>query len=169
MLFLGIDPGKSTGIAVYDSVGRRVVFATNATADEAMSIVRGTAVDLPKHVGDVGTVRAAARVGVEQMSSTGQANSDILRSTELGGRLFERCCDFSDPVWLFRRTVLRHFVVSGGGRDGQIIDRISEAHGGSRKAARGSKKFPGPMYGVAKDAWQALAVAILLAETSDRG
>jgi hypothetical protein len=37
-------------------------------------------------------------------------------------------------------------------------------HGGERRAAMGTKKAPGPLYGVASHAWAALAVAVAAQE-----
>lgn len=45
-----------------------------------------------------------------------------------------------------------------------IMDRF-EPTGGGATPEKGTKKQPGPLYGVSGDAWQALAVAITFAET----
>jgi len=62
---------------------------------------------------------------------------------------------------LYRRQVLRALDVTGrGNRDTLVRERLAEMHGGSVKAAKGRKASPGPLYGIAGHAWQALAVAI---------
>ena len=67
-----------------------------------------------------------------------------------------------EVVWLYRREVLRGLDVTGkGNRDSLVRQRLIEMFGGDRKTAQGTKKEPGPLYGVASHAWQALAVAVV--------
>ena len=69
-----------------------------------------------------------------------------------------------EVVWLYRREILRVLDVTGkGNRDALVRQRLIEMHGGTRQAAQGLKKSPGPLYGVSGHAWQALAVAIAAA------
>lgn len=154
---LGVDPGARTGLALYDTALRRVHWSATLPPEAALK-----------------ALRAGGRwslVGVERLTSTGRANSDILRAAEDSGRMYEAASrpmapDMLQPlvVWKTRREVCRHWHVSGGGKDSQIIDRLCAAHGLSRREAKGRKAAPGPFYGVSGDAWQALAVAVMLAE-----
>ncbi len=67
-----------------------------------------------------------------------------------------------DVAWLYRREVLRGLDVTGkGNRDSLVRQRLIEIHGGDRASAVGTKKQPGPLYGVSSHAWQALAVAVV--------
>ena len=68
-------------------------------------------------------------------------------------------------VAVYRREVLRALDVTGkGNRDSLVRQRLIEMHGGERRAAMGTKKAPGPLYGVSSHAWAALAVAVAAQE-----
>lgn len=163
MIVLGVDPGKRTGLALYDSDARRVLWAANVSPEVALDHLRRGGVRLSSPL----PTRWSAVV-VERMASTGKVNSDILRACEDGGRMFEAARAGLErgssaprsPAWLFRREVCRTMHVAGSNKDGQMIDRLCEAHGGDRRTARGRKAAPGPLYGCSADSWQALAVAV---------
>lgn len=161
-LILGVDPGARTGLALYDNRTQRVVWSATLQPCEALEVLRSG-----QHQGHHWSL-----VGIERLTSTGRANSDILRAAEDSGRMYEAASrpmapDMLQPmvVWRTRREVCRHWQVSGAGKDGQIIDRLCEAHGLSRREAKGRKACPGPFFGVSGDAWQALGVAVMLAES----
>lgn len=78
----------------------------------------------------------------------------------LGGR--------ANPIvaLLSRPDVKLHMCGSRTGvTDAVMRTRLIDLYGGSRRAAVGLKASPGPLYGMAKDCWQALAVARTYAET----
>ena len=163
---LGVDPGQRTGLALYDSVLRVVEWAAVLTPGDALEAVRSGS---PPG----GSGHRWSLVGVERLTSTGRANGDILRACEDSGRLYEAAHRWMAPemmqpavVWRTRREVCRHWHVSGGNKDGQIIDRLCSWRGGlTRAEAKGKKATPGPFYGISGDAWQALAVAVMLSDT----
>jgi hypothetical protein len=175
LIILGVDPGKRTGLALYDSDLRQVLWAANATPEEALDHLRrgGVRIDSPL------PTRWSVAV-IERMASTGKVNSDILRACEDGGRMYEAARSGlakgalaipdaePEPSWLFRREVCRTMHVAGSNKDGQMIDRLCESHGGDRKTARGTKKNPGPLYGCSADSWQALACAVAWLEIEGR-
>jgi hypothetical protein len=152
MLILGIDPGpEKCGFCVYDT--------------ETQSIIEAKK-DLPVVETLTGIDIYAARadlVGIERVQSYGISGSTLLRTSEVVGRLWQCSESLSLPtVLLYRREVLRGLDVTGkGNRDSLVRERLIEMHGGTRKIAQGTKKEPGPLYGVASHAWAALAVAVV--------
>lgn len=152
MIILGIDPGPThCGAVVYDTVARRVMLAASElTVDGALAWVADRT-PWP-HMYDV--------VLIEQVMSTGQAGNDLLRTAEVVGRLYQRACD-DNPArveLMPRRAVCSLLGVTGAGKDAQVRQVLIEMHGGSKRVAVGTKLEPGPLYGVAGHAWQALGL-----------
>jgi len=69
---------------------------------------------------------------------------------------------------VYRKETKMHLCNSMRAKDGNIrqaiIDRYP-ATGGGKMPQIGTKSQPGPLYGVSKDVWAALAVAITFSET----
>jgi hypothetical protein len=155
MIVLGIDPGPThCGLCVYDLEARKVLESHKACpADKALDTI-------DTYAGRAGLV------AIERVQSYGIAGSSLLRTSETVGRLWQCAKSLSVPaILLYRRQVLQGLDVTGkGNRDALVRERLIEMHGGDRKAAQGTKKSPGPLYGVSSHAWSALAVAITAAE-----
>lgn len=151
-IIVGIDPGpEKCGLAVYDTGARRVLEAhKDLSVEDTLSAL------------DIYAGRAGL-VGIERVQSYGIAGSSLLRTSETVGRLWQCSQALRLPtVLLFRREVLRGLDVTGkGNRDSLVRERLIEMHGGERRKAQGTKKQPGPLYGVASHAWAALAVAVV--------
>lgn len=163
-IVIAIDPGTRThGIVVYRD--REVVSASkDATTESVCCLMWST------HI-----LRRSRPVilTVERISAMGIAGNDVVHTAELSARFVElahRIAD-SDPdghpvhpvhvYWLRRRQVLAMLAVSGakGSKDSAVRRAMIEEHGGTKALAVGSKAHPGPLYGVASHAWQALGLA----------
>lgn len=154
MIVLGIDPGpEHCGVAVYNTEARRVLRAAQGvTVPEAGNLAGSYAV-------------GGGLVAIERVQSYGLARASLLRTSESVGWLHCRVVRAGGvALLLYRRDVLRVLDVSGKGNRYSLERRLIEMHGGSRSAAVGKKKAPGPLYGVAGNAWAALAVAVAAAE-----
>lgn len=68
------------------------------------------------------------------------------------------------PTLMYRQSVKIHLCNSVKAKDSNIIQVVADRYGGI-KNCKGTKKNPGPLYGIAADMWQALALAITYAET----
>lgn len=80
------------------------------------------------------------------------------------GRFIER---FGGGEKVYRKDVKMHLCHSMRAKDGNVrqalIDKFP-ATGGGKVPQIGTKKQPGPLYGVASHVWSALAVAVTYAE-----
>lgn len=153
MIVLGLDPGPTNcGAVLYDTEYRRVCLAWKSL----------TVADALVGAGAEGAIRPGL-VAIERVQSYGIAGASLLRTAEVGGMLYHAASRAgSSVVWLYRREVLRGLDVTGkGNRDSLVRQRLIEIHGGDRASAVGTKKQPGPLYGVSSHAWQALAVAVV--------
>jgi len=156
MIILGIDPGPRTcGVVYYDSDRREIPprLADGCASESKLD-------DILFKIGFLGI--GVDLVAVERLQSCGQSGADLFQTCEVVGRIQQRTLDAGLPViLLYRREVLRALDVTGiGNRDAMVHQRLLEMHGGSRPAAVGTKKAPGPLYGITGHAWQALAVAV---------
>jgi hypothetical protein len=151
VLVLGIDPGPThCGFVIYDTESCRVI-----EAHKNLEVVE-TITGIDFHSSRV------SLVVIERVQSYGIAGSSLLRTSETVGRLQQTAESLRIPTLLmYRREILRILDVTGkGNKDSLVRQRLIEMHGGDRRTAQGTKKEPGPLYGVASHAWSALAVAV---------
>lgn len=66
----------------------------------------------------------------------------------------------SVPIRLFRKDIKIHLCGSTRAKDANVRQALIDRYGPSKEVAIGSKKNPGPLYGLSKDCWAALAVAV---------
>lgn len=90
----------------------------------------------------------------------------------VGAEVFETCVwigrflDAFDPyeekpgTRVPRQLVRLHMCGSPRAKDSNVRQALIDRFGGSKGAAIGSKRQPGPLYGVSGDVWQALALAV---------
>ena len=154
LIVLGIDPGPTNcGAVLYEAEARRVHFAWKSlTVAEALAAIECR----------------PQLVAIERVQSYGIAGASLLQTARSAGRLEQAAQGLRLPTRLiYRREVLRALDVTGkGNRDALVRQRLIEMHGGERRAAQGTKKAPGPLYGVASHAWAALAVAVAAQEVT---
>jgi hypothetical protein len=66
-----------------------------------------------------------------------------------------------------RKAVKVHLCGNTRAKDPNIRTALLDRFGGEH-AAKGTKRQPGPLYGIAKDVWSALALAVTYADTAGR-
>lgn len=146
-----IDPGtRTSGFVQYNPTEGQVGFAfKDATVEEVVLLLQTSAAMADRFL-----------VAIERVQSTGQAGADLLQTSEVVGRIQQAALLLGYEVKLvYRREVCRILDVSGGGKDGQVRQRMLEAH----PKGVGTKKKPGPLAGVSSHAWQALGLAYAVA------
>lgn len=165
---LAIDPGSAESAWMLyspdDEIGFNVLDRGIAGNDEIVG--RGF-----EHVFD-----EADAMAIEMIASYGMP---------VGKEVFETCVWIGrfvqvwkgrrgpDPEFIYRKEVKRNLCGNIKAKDSNVRQALIDRFGGSRKRAIGTKKLPGPLYGVKKDIWSALAVAVtwsdgLLAESGTK-
>jgi hypothetical protein len=145
MRVLAIDPGYQVSAAVlYD--GERVVHHT----------IEANAVLLSCAWGPVNVVV------LEQIESFGMAvGREVFETVFWTGRLFEQADVLAARVVRMpRRAVKLHLCGSSRATDANIRVALVDRFGGSKAAAVGTKRAPGPLYGIKSHEWAALALAV---------
>ena len=142
MTVIGIDPGpEQTAFAWFD--GTRPGVNGIVSNDEMLVLLAQAQV-------------RGANIWCEDIASYGMAVGASVFSTCIWiGRYWQRCADHASFNRVFRRDVKLHLCHSPRAKDGNVrvalIDRIGP---------QGTKRQPGPTYGIRSHVWAALAVAV---------
>ena len=162
-LILGIDPGPVTsGVVLYDPVQGKVVEAwAKMLTEKALRVTR-----FRRLLTDRGFVWELDRVhlAMETIVSYGaRIGMETIANIELIGRIKEAWSrEDANATYLSRPDILGHLTGRRNAKEADCADRLKEMHGGLN--AVGTKKNPGPLYGVTSHAWSALAVAVVASD-----
>ena len=101
-----------------------------------------------------------ADVVIESVESYGMAvGREVFQTVWWAGRFHEACLrDYARVVQMPRRTVKLELCGSAAAKDQNVRLALLDRYGG-KDAAVGRKAAPGPLYGVSRDVWSALAIA----------
>lgn len=108
----------------------------------------------------------ASHLVIEKMQGFGMAvGIEVFDTVFVSGRICERW-ESMGRTWcgIPRKEVAGHICHSGRAKDSNIRTALMDRYGGE-KAAKGLKKSPGPLYGMAADMFSAFAIAITWWET----
>jgi hypothetical protein len=102
-------------------------------------------------------------VVIEQIESYGMAvGREVFETVHWAGR-FTEAARPTPVVQLPRRSVKLAICGDTRAKDANIRQALLDRFGGPR--AKGTKADPGPLYGISKDVWSALAIALTYAES----
>lgn len=96
---------------------------------------------------------------IEQIASYGMAVGEAIFETVFWSGRFAQAYGMSRVARLKRLEVKLHLCHDSRAKDGNIRQAILDRFGG-KEAAMGRKAKPGPLYGISRDLWSALAVAL---------
>ena len=110
---------------------------------------------------------ATTTLAIEMIASYGMA---------VGREVFETCVWIGRFVqaWpgpcvrVYRRDVKLHLCADSRAKDSNIRQAIIDRYGPGKGRAIGTKKQPGPLYGVTSDVWSALAVGVTVLDGAVR-
>lgn len=107
----------------------------------------------------------ADKVIIEMVASYGMAVGKTIFETCLWIGKFMRECERSKRTvsLVYRKDIKMHICQSMRAKDTNIMQALKDRYG-----EVGTKKNPGPLYGVSKDIWSALAVATYYQDTRDK-
>jgi hypothetical protein len=163
---LAIDPGSERSAWLVLRDGRPALIGGTATDEpiHAHGIVDNDDLLRSLRFGDLpnGLLGLGDVVVIEQIESFGMAvGREVFDTVHWAGR-FTEAAHPTPVVQLPRRAVKLAICGSAKARDANIRQALIDRFGGS--AAIGRKATPGPLYGVAKDVWSALAIAVTYAD-----
>lgn len=153
-LILGIDPGpKKSAWVLYDSGKKRPISFGLTDNAEVIQVVLGFA--------DYNTIVVMAiEVMQSYMMNVGR---DVFETCEWIGRFTQA---WGRPYTRLKRTTIKaHLCGTVRAKDSNVRAALIDRFGPTKREAIGLKATPGPLYGVKKDIWSALAVAITYQDT----
>lgn len=163
---IGIDPGpKETAIALWDPNDQKVVALVEVPSEQ----VNATLVELINMSRD--RIDPFVVVGIEQVRSYGMAvGAEVFDTVHWSGRfhqfLYDHFPELNEEQRVFlipRGHVKMHLCNSMRAKDTNINQVIADRFGGKDKC-KGTKKEPGPLFGIKGDMWAALGVALTLGD-----
>lgn len=153
MKTLSIDPGTDKSGVVLTIDGKVDSHGLYSNED-ILEMLQGTWIDL---------------VLIEDFVSYGMPiGKTSIETIKFIGRINQVCDDIRTPYEMItRREVKHHLCNSVKAKDANvrqaILDRF-DASGGGKTPQIGTKKAPGPLYGVSGHAWSALALYVYWSE-----
>lgn len=150
MLILAIDPGTTqSGFVFFD--GDKVHAAGVMPNDEMLRHIRGFGSMLTP------SGNPAQRLAIEKIEAMGMAvGAETFETVHWSGRFWQAWPGSHPPLRITRRAVKLHLCGSSRAKDPNVRQALIDTVG-----PQGTKKAPGPTYGVASHAWPALAVAVV--------
>jgi len=101
---------------------------------------------------------------IENVASYGMAvGREVFETVFWIGRFYQqwKIATGRDPRLIYRRDIKLHLCGSARAKDKNIRQALLDKVG-----PQGTKKAPGPTYGIGKHLWSALAIAVYAAETT---
>ncbi len=147
---IAIDPGnENSAIVWYDPHKMAVLESRYEDNESALTWLR----QIPR----------CPTLIIEMIASYGMpVGREVFETCVWVGRFLEAWG--SGSALLYRKDVKLHLCGSARAKDGHVRAALLDKFGGV-KAARGTRKAQGPLYGIAGDKWAALGVAVTWAET----
>lgn len=152
---LAIDPGSERSAWVFLEDGRPWPFGIYPN-EELLECLR-------KPDDGFATFRSGVDVVVieEVRSFMARVGREVFETVRWAGR-FEEAAQPTPVSLLGRKEVVSHLTGTARGGDGDVRAALIDRFGGigGKAAAIGTKAAPGPLYGIAKDVWSSLAIAV---------
>lgn len=157
-LILGVDPGTTkTAYAVYDKTTKAIVLA--GMLDNGTLLLQLNKL-LPEH-------EMPRHMAIEMMAGMGMTiGQSVLETAVWIGRFIQEWISVHDHTHelVYRIDEKLHLCGVSRAKDANIRQAIMDRYGSTRQTAIGTAKHKGPLYGVSKDMWSAIAVAIVATE-----
>lgn len=160
MILLAIDPGdKETAWALYDTELKRVCAFAKEPNDKVLSRLSWPAQE--------GFGKLPDKLAIEMIASYGMAvGKNVFETCVWIGKFVQQWVTFQHGPYeyIYRKDEKMHLCGTMKAKDTNIRQAIMDRYGSTRQEVMGTKKAPGPLYGVSNDVWAAIAVAITSAE-----
>jgi hypothetical protein len=169
MLVLGCDPGnQQSAFVLYDTNESKPIKwwkSDNAMCRSNLSAIACEKVSLL-------IIEYTPPYTLQSASGRGSVPNQLMLTAFEAGRFAERWRNLRldhDFCLISRTDVKKHLLGRATGNDSNVTQAILDRYGGTREVAVGTKKKQGPLYGITKDCWAALALAITFVETRHKG
>jgi hypothetical protein len=141
-----IDPGtRESGLVLYDPEKRTVEKADIVQNEILLADIRNSVLWAQGYF-----------LAIEMVASYGMpVGADVFETVRWIGRLQEAWGAINPFMLCYRKDIKIHLCGTSKAKDGNIRQRLLDIVG-----EQGTKKEPGPTYGVRSHAWSALAVAV---------
>ncbi len=149
MIIFAIDPGPKQSAFLKFNTETEEIIGKNIIPNEGlMTVVR--------------TVAPYETVVCEMIQSFGMpVGKEVFETVLLIGQIKEACLKAGHSINLvYRKEIKSHFCQTVRATDTNIRQVLKD-----RLGEQGTKKNPGKLYGIKKDEWSALAIAIFFADT----
>jgi len=165
---IAIDPGPvQSAWLIYDTCEQRPTGFRIDDNEQVLSICNHFAT-LRLVAKDAVNSHIPAVLAVEMVACYGMpVGKDVFDTCVWIGRFVQAWG--SDFEYVYRRDVKLYLCNSMRAKDGNIRQSLIDRFGGSKQKAIGLKASPGPLYGIKKDIWSALAIAITQTDKIGRG
>lgn len=161
-MIIGIDPAPSqSAVVVYNHDCRQVLYALTLPNVDVIRELRNLTMLL----------RMPPTVVIEWINNMGlPVGNSVFETCRQIGRMEAAFIREGWRVELLSRNAIRMQLCgrTAGVNDAVIAQAVINRFGEDRQQAVGTKKNPGPLYGIKRDLWQALAVAIAWAEEEEK-
>ena len=158
---LGIDPGNVQSAYVLYNPATRTITEYGLVPNS----------DMLKVLHNVQVTGGSWHMAIEMIASYGMSvGASVFETCVWIGRFIQQWTDaeFTHKYrYVYRKDEKIHLCGSMKAKDGNIRQAIMDRYGSTRQLAIGTKKTPGPLYGMHDDIWAAFAVAITAAETAE--
>ena len=154
---LGLDPGNEESAFVVVTGGGELVLSHRQDANET---ILGVLKEWPPDL-----VSMSWHLAIEMVASYGMpVGREVFETCVWIGR-FVQAWEGLGKTWslVYRKDTKMRLCGQTKAKDGNIRQALIDKFGGAN--AIGTKAKPGPLYGISKDKWAALAVAVTYAET----
>ncbi len=151
MNILAIDPGTyESGYVVWD--GKSIIAYGKVDNHKMLKIIADPPWDVEL-------------LAVERVASYGQRVGQEVFDTCMWTGRFIQAADAELLAFklIYRMTIKKYLIGSHTAKDADIRRRLLDVVG-----PQGTKKAPGPTYGIKSDIWQALALGYVCYETEER-
>lgn len=148
-MILAIDPGTTeSGYAVFAASTSEVYESGVLTNEQMLELVK---------------IARYKTLAIEKIEAMGMAvGAEVFETVHWAGRFLQAWHEPDQVVRCTRRAVKLHLCGSMRAKDPNIRQALIDTLG-----APGTKRNPGPTYGVTSHAWAALAVAVTVAAMRD--
>lgn len=114
---------------------------------------------------DYRTSGAVDRIVIEKVQGMGMAvGREVFETVYWSGRFHQAALPL-DVIRVTRRDVKQHLCGTDRAKDPNVRRALMDRW----PAGKGTKRAPGPLYGISADVWAALAVAVTYAERTELG